>query len=272
MSLLRLLQDIGRGYKKDDCPQHAAVISFYSIFSLIPLAMLAITILTMFVGHIDEILAKLSPLVESVLPNARDAMHEIFARVISKRQQISFFSASILIIVSSFLVSSLERALDSVFRIEKRRNFFHSKLLAVGFVFVFILLFAAPGIINLVQEAIMASGIWGFDAAWTISTQPVFFMIAFVAFLVAVIVIPHHKVMVRYALCGGVAFTLLTGIARLIFRYYISISWSRYDFIYDSLSVLIILMLWVYYVVSIFLLCAEFVARLQESANASSSG
>jgi membrane protein len=177
---------------------------------------------------------------------------------------VSLISAGALIVIASFLVSALERALDRVFRAEKKRNYFHSKIVAVGFLFVFILLFAAPGVIGFVQGSLLKAGLMNKATDFVISGDMFFFFVAFCAFLLSTTFIPNHKVFMRYTFIGAIAFTVLTGAARLVFREYIAASWNRYNLIYDSLTVLIVMIIWVYYVANIYLLSAELVARLQE--------
>jgi len=183
---------------------------------------------------------------------------------VAKRQGVSLVSAGMLVVLASFLVSALERALDRVFRTEKKRNYFHSKVLALGFVFIFVLLFATPGLLHLAQQGLSLLGFPYFKADF-LSGNAFFFFVAFSAFFLAVTVIPHRKVYMRFVVWGSLAFTLLTGVVRLFFRYYIYFYWGRYNFIYGSLTVLIVLIVWIFYLVNIFLLCAELVARLQDN-------
>lgn len=262
--LYKLFSSVIQGYRKDDCSQFAAVISFYAIFSMLPLALIAVAVFAYFLGSSADLVARFQLLMESVMPTAVDELFKIIRTALEKKQRVSLISSGILVLVASFLVSALERALDRVFRAERKRNFFHSKIVAVGFVFVFILLFAAPGVIQLAQTGLVETGLVKRTSLFNMSGDVFFFFVAFAAFFLSTTFIPNQKVYMRYTFFGAIAFTLLTGVARLIFREYIAASWNRYDLIYDSLTVLIVLIVWIYYLANIFLLSAELVARLQE--------
>ncbi len=259
-----LLKAVLKGYRDDDCNQSASVISFYAIFSMLPLAMITVAILAYLVGYSGDLVARFEALIQSVIPTAAGDLFQVMHAALAKKQRVSLISAGILIVIASFMVSALERALDRVFRTEKKRNFFHSKILAVGFLFVFILLFATPGILHLFQITLVKAKLLAPAAVFSMSGDLFFFFVAFGAFFFGTTVIPNRKVYMRYSFIGAIVFTVLTGVARLIFREYIVASWDRYDVIYGSLTVMIVLMVWVYYLANIFLLSAELVARLQE--------
>lgn len=262
--IYELLKAVAKGYLKDDCSEFAAVISFYAIFSLLPLTLITVSVMAYLLGTSSDLIVRFQALIEGVIPAAADELFLIMKSALEKKQRMSLISAGILIVVASFLFTSLEHALDRVFRAAKKRNFLHSRVVAIGFIFVFILLFAAPGIVSFVQSSLLETGLIKKKMTFVMSGDVFFFFVAFGAFFLSTTFIPHPKVFMRYALVGAVFFTFLTGVARLVFREYIELSWSRYDFIYDSLTVLIVLIIWIYYIANIFLLSAELVARLQE--------
>lgn len=262
--MIIFFRDVFLGYRRDDCLNFSAVISFYAIFSVLPIAMISVSLLATFLGSSADLLLRFQTIVDSLVPGASDDFIRIVNAMIERKQRFSFISAGILVLIASFLFTALERALDRVFRTVKSRNFFHSRIVAVGFIFVFILLFAVPGFLRLARELLAA--VPGFQEVipHIMSGDTFFFFVAFAAFLLSVTLIPNHKVYLRYAFFGGVAFTALTGIARILFKMYIVASWSRYNLIYGSLTLLIVLTVWIYYLSNIYLLCAQIVARLQE--------
>ncbi len=260
----QLFVDVIMGYHKDDCYNFAAVISFYAIFSLLPLAMIIISVLAYLLGSSSELIGRFQAIFDSVMPTVANELMLVVKSAVDKKQRFSYISAAMLFLVASFLVTSLETALDRVFRTEKKRNFFHSRIVAIGFIFVFILLFAAPGVIALLQDVLIRGGLMNKTEVITVSGNLFFFFIAFGGFFLSTTVIPNKKVYMRFSFLGALIFTVLTGVARLLFRQYIGVTWSRYDLIYGSVTVMIVILLWVYYMASIYLLSSEFVARIQE--------
>lgn len=259
-----LIKSVIVGYRRDDCLNFAAIISFYAIFSLLPIAMLAVTLFGYFLGSSVELVTRLESVLQAVVPQVSQDVLQIIQTSLDNTGRFGLIGTIILIVLASFLATALERALDRVFRIERARNFFHSRIVGIGMMCIFIALFAAPGILPVLSAALSRYGLPHQDLMRLMSGDVLFFFVAFLAFLASVTIIPNHKVYFRYAFIGAIAFTLLTGLARLMFRLYIIESWDRYNLIYNSLAVLIVIIVWIYYMANIYLICSEMVARLQE--------
>ena len=119
----QFVKSVIHGYRKDDCSNFAAVISFYAIFSMLPLAMIAVAFVSSVLGSAVELVARFQFLLEGVLPAAAEELFLVIQTALEKRQRVSVISTGILIVLASFLVSAMERALDRVFRTEKKREF-----------------------------------------------------------------------------------------------------------------------------------------------------
>lgn len=259
-----LIKSVVVGYRQDDCLNFAAIISFYAIFSLLPLAMLTVALFAYFLGSSTELVMRMESLLQTVVPQVSKEVLQIFQTSLDNTGRFGLIGTVVIIVLASFLVTALERALDRVFRIERARNFFHSRIVGVGVMCVFILLFAIPGILPVLSGALTRYGISDQGLMRFMSGDVLFFFVAFLAFLSSVTIIPNHKVYFRYSFVGAIVFTFLTGLARLLFRLYIIESWDRYNLIYNSLAVLIVIIVWIYYMANIYLICSELVARLQE--------
>ena len=254
------------GFRRDDCFNFAAVISFYAVFSVLPIVMTGVGLLAFALGSSGDFLGRFELILDGLVPGASRILLEIVQTVLRQKEQFSFISIGILILIASLLFTALERSLDRVFRTSKSRNFFHSRIIAIGFIFLFILLFAAPGLLGLVQKLLVFVPEVRDTIPRLLAGDRLFFFVAFMAFILSVTVIPNHKVLLRYSAVGGIFFTVLTGLARWLFRWYVVASWSRYNLIYGSLTFLIILMVWIFYLANIYLMSAQVVARLQEKS------
>lgn len=259
-----LLKSVFVGYQRDDCINHAAVISFYAIFSLLPLAMLTVAVFAYFLGSSSELITHLQDVLQTVVPQMSEDVFRIFKTSMANTGRFGLIGTVVIIVLASFLVTALEGALDRVFRTESARNFFHSRIVGAGVIGIFILLFALPGLLPVMSGILQRYGFGEPLLARLMSGDVLFFLVAFMAFLMSVTIIPNHKVYFRYSFVGAICFTTLTGAARLLFRLYIAESWDRYNLIYNSLTVLIVIIVWIYYMANIYLVCAELVARLQE--------
>lgn len=261
---LSFWRDVLVSFYRDDCFNLSAVIAFFAILSAIPLTIIAISLMAHVLGAYADLMVRLRELAETLLPGLDENFVRIAGEVTERKGQMSTVSVGMLLILSSVLFTSLEKALDRVFRTEKHRNFFHSRLVAIGFIFLSIALLCVPGLIKLLQE--VSAPLLGekYFLPPIFTGDKFFYFVTFGSFVLSVVIIPRHKVQFRFALVGAMSFTLLAILARIIFHSYISFSWSRYNLVYGSLTALIALVLWIYYLVNIYLLCAEIVARLQE--------
>ena len=88
-------------------------------------------------------------------------------------------------------------------------------------------------------------------------------MVSFLAYVITVVVVPNQKVYVRYAFVGGVIFSLGLAAARFAFRWYLVTAIERYNLIYGSLTAVVLMIMWIYYLSLVFLFSAELVAALQ---------
>lgn len=255
-----------RSFVQDDCLNLAAVISFYAIFSMIPLTMIALALMAYLVGtSLPGVMQEVTGVLSSILPQATAGIMQNITSVMQRKAHLGWMGIAFMVVIASLLFSSLEKALDKVFQSVHRRNFLHSRLVAISLILVVAFLFFIPA---LIRPAISFFETYSRGMATVLArilTADTFFLIlAFLSFSLFVTVIPTHKVHFRYSLFGAFLFTVLTGLARWLFRMYIFTSWSRYNVIYGSLTALIVIMVWVYYFANIFLLSAEVVARLQE--------
>ena len=76
--------------------------------------------------------------------------------------------------------------------------------------------------------------------------------------------VPKERVSYRYAFFGALVFSSLLWVAKTLFHAYILFSFKRLSFLYGSLTALILLMSWIYYLSAVFIFCARFVGVLQE--------
>lgn len=79
------------------------------------------------------------------------------------------------------------------------------------------------------------------------------------------LVLPQKQVLVRQALLGALATTLLLEAGKHIFTYYAMLQVSQFGVIYGSLTAVVIFLLWVFYAASIFLFGAEIVRNLENT-------
>jgi membrane protein len=247
---------------KNDVFVYAASISFCALISIIPLAMLMVSAAGYVLGSSDEVFNQLVKGFSDFIPWGREVFLANLQSMMEKKSHLGLIGAGFLIFLASLLVSSIELPFDKIFRIDKSRNFFHSRLLAVGMIFLVTLLLFVPTVATIVQVTLERFGIY-IPLAELVTSKFYFFMVLFISYVMIIVIIPNKKVYLRYALVGGVVFSVGIGITKYIFQYYLTFSMTRYDIIYGSLNAVILAVVWIYYMSLVLLLSAEFVSEIQ---------
>lgn len=263
----RVLRAAFANFIKDEVFHLSAGLSFFGLLSLIPLTVILIAVFGHVLGYSEEMFQQLAQWIHDVLPSVSEAVIAFLRTIIDYRVTGSWTGLIILAIASSMLFTSIERTLDIVLKTKNRRTFFHSHVFSIGMVFLFALLFFIPIAIAAVQSLVQQLGI-NWEAA-NLVRGPLFFTAAHaLAFIVIVRVVPKEKLAFPHLCRGALLFSCLALFARWMFHQYMVYAFDRYHVIYGSLSALVILVLWLYYLSAVFLYCVEVVKVLKHEAAA----
>lgn len=258
----RWVPKVVQNYFKHDGFYLATHISFCALLSLIPLILISVAIVGFLLGSSHDVYDQLVAAISDLLPKGKSIITHSLKEVVGQPHSFGLLGIGILIFIATLLFGAIERALDVVFEATKSRNFFHSRLLAVSLTGIISLFFFLPSTADLLTKGLTRYG-FHFPLGDYIR-GPLFFLIfAFFAFVLVVKIIPNHTIRLRYASIGGLIFAVSILVAKQIFRWYMLRAFDNYNLIYGSLTALVILLLWIYYVSNILLLSAEIVALLQ---------
>ena len=259
---MRIVGNIIRSFFRDDCLNIAANISFCAQLSIIPMAMMVVSIIGFFLGGSEYVFQQIVALTQDLFPVSRELLVSNLHAIMDQRSSLGLVGVGMLVFISTILMASIERSLDIVFKIEKGRNFLHSRLLGIAVIFLVTCLFFLPTMMQILEGAFSR---YGFDfplsGAW--AGKLFFLLVAFIAYILTVVIIPNKKVYIRYAALGGMIFALGITITKFIFKWYMVFALQRYNLIYGSLTAAVLMVIWIYYLVVVMLLATEVVAELQ---------
>ncbi len=261
--VIKFILRIIKSFFKDDCFNFAANISFYALLAVIPIGLLMVSIAGYFLGASHEAFQRIVEVATDVLPVGRDVFVANLQSILDQRTSLGVYGVLFLVFISTILVASVERALDQVFSTPSRRNFFHSRMLGIALIFWVTLLFSLPTMAR-VLEGLLAHYGFHFPLSDLMTGRIYFFLVAFLAYLMMIVVVPNRKVYIRYALIGGFLFSFGIGVAKFLFSSYMSFAVQRYNIIYGSLTAVVLPVVWIYYLSVLMLLTAEIVAAFQE--------
>lgn len=265
-----------RGFYRDDCHIMAAAIAFYAILSLLPFLLLLMSISGFVLNDVahqyasrQELFAHISSYVRAVVPFLGDDVMQRLAGVVSNRGTYGITGLVILFITAGLVFRTLELAFARVFKTKQHRSMVVSQLLIVVFVLALGLLFLGVHYFGVLSSTFYSARDANFSQRWdqflsahAVLRLMVTLVTATTVFVILLKYFSRERVGTRFALAGGLLFSLLWILAIRVFGYYLT-HVARFSLLYGSLATLAIIVVWIFYSACILLLCAEFTNALQ---------
>jgi membrane protein len=272
VSIVAAIRAAAGQFYADGCPTLAAAISFYALLSLIPVLFLVIALAGYVIGSSQDTYQAVMQWVREFIPHLSDDFTRNLEWVVQNRGRLSWLGLGSLTIAASLVFQATEFALDRVFAVDRRRGFWHSRLLSLcivvgmGLVLLFsfyvgILIHALradPNLAPLSHDLLLPLA-RGLGVQYLTSVA-----LVVGAFTLSLRVFPHAFVGWREALTGGCIGAALWEIGRRIFLWYLA-NLAQFYVVYGSLGALVAVMVWIYMSATIFLFAAEIVAALQHN-------
>jgi membrane protein len=264
MYYLKTLGSSFKSFFSHECFHLAASIAYFLIVSLVPLGLLVVALFGHMLGANQELYNFLLSKLINFFPSVTSGITNELRHVITYKG-ISFITFIIYSFFALQLFYSIERAMDIIFSVPKKRHFLFSLLwtiLIVTLVIAFWLLsFTVSSVAGLIFKF---PDIFGVGLKYK-----AVFLIRFVAPFVVVLltftavykIVPHVRVHTRHAFAGALLLTVLWEMAKHLFTWFVQ-NLAYVGTIYGSLTTFILFLLWMYYLSCIFLLGGEFVNSL----------
>ena len=194
--------------------------------------------------------------------------------MITNREAYGITGLVILLITSGLVFRTLELAFARIFKTGRHRSMVASQLLFVVFLGALGLLFLGVHYLGVLSSSFYSARDVAFNERFSqfLSEHVVLrFMVTIVtASLVFIVLLKYfskERVRLKFALAGGLLFSLMWMLAIQIFGYYLT-HVARFSLLYGSLATLAIIVVWIFYSACILLLCAEFTCVIQNMISA----
>ena len=261
--------------KQVDVIFNASAVTFNLFICAIPFTLILISI----IGYVLSIDAAYTELVRygtellpdityeqtnSVTVESERIVQALLAPLIQGRNVLGITGIIIMLLFTQSLFHSLKLVLFNVFDIQKRShplksilaNFLGLGLLVTVFLF-FSLLVSFVSLFDLRTIAVPLTEIviellWVYEVLDILLPLLFTYMLAFVIFRF----MSEREISISDALQGAALFTVLFESAKLLLSLYLSYAMSRYEFVYQGYTVIIVLALWVFYLSILFVLSA----------------
>jgi membrane protein len=254
---------------KDGGVMLAGSLSYFFIMAIIPFCLFLVALFGYFIGENQAFLKFFSAKLTGLFPSITYKITEELKKLISYRG-LGTFTFILYGLLSFQLLSSLETAVNTVFKIRARRPFPVSlvrSLFIVTLIFIVISVsFGATSAISILKAVkevfpdIRVGKISGFLIVYLVP-----FMLTLLIVAIMYKFLPLSKVQFRNALAGSTFTTIFHEAAKHLFTFYV-VKVVHLGAIYGPLSVFVIFLLWVFYSSCIFLIGAEVVHNLQAPA------
>jgi len=244
----------------------AASISYFSMMAVLPFCLFLIAIFTYFLGHDEAFFNFFTAKLLNFFPKAAQQIARELRDALSYRG-IGTFTFIAYGLMSYQLYSSLESAINVVFKVKDKRSFISHLLISLFLITLliifFLLSFGASSTISVLNTfkndipGLQIHVITSFIIKYIVP-----FILAFVTISTLYIILPKRRIRWRNALAGALFATVFHEGAKHIFTFYV-VKVVKLGTVYGPLSAFIIVLLWGFYSSCIFLIGAETVHNLE---------
>lgn len=276
-----LFIDAGIKYSKDNCPRFAAALSYYTVFSLAPLLIIMVAILSL---YYDGSVTAREQLVSFVEGLANPQIGEIINRVIISATapvQSAFASA---IAIITFLIGAtkvlveLRVILNTIWGFAQKDEededdltIFHHivRIVLVRLFTILILLVISFALLGILLVSTYFSVMNSWLAANTGDTFPIsqvlipLFTIGIctLLFYITMLILPAHRPPKGAVLFGAFIAAIVFNLGKTLLSIYLARAAAAS--VYGAASSLVVLMLWIYFSASVFLYGAQLAATIR---------
>lgn len=249
-----------------NCHLIASSISFYTLFAIFPLILLATSILGFILGTNDTSeLADFSVNLAKFLPVSKDFISDTIYGISIDRPLSGTFGVVALAWASTSVFATIRKGINITWGINKTRNIIQEKLIdfmlvvIVSILLIFGLL-SGPILsiaIELIRYFLPDSEIFT-QIFWNISSKVIFPTMSFLTILFLYTYIPYTKINIKEIIPFALLTAFVFNLGNFAFIEYLKIS-THYNLVYGSIAGILALLTWVY-ISSLILLFGSFLS------------
>jgi membrane protein len=260
-----MIKEAVQEFLTDNCTHLAAAISYYMLLSLFPLALAAISILSL-VSRSPNAEARVVDAITAVLPLSRDLVLAAIADFSPGVGAAGAIATIGLIWAGMAVFNAIRKSLNTAWGIKTPRPFLRERLIELvmmlgfaAFLFVSVGVTTAFTIIRDASIHVFGERFLNGGFVWQAVVIAASTVLAFVGFLFLYKFVPNTKVRWRHVWVGAIIAAVLFEITKNIFVWFVG-EFATYNLVYGSIGTLIALMSWTYISAVIMLFCAKVIS------------
>ena len=231
-------------------PQLAAAVSYYALFSLFPLSLAIIFVLSFFLG--PDSISNLAQSAAEQAPISSETVRDALTNTLSSRSIAGLAGFIGLLWAGTAVFGAIRKGVNATWGITKPRPFFQERLIDISLmagatVLLLVSISSTAVLINLkeILEFVTRETQVNSDFLWDWLGSLIPPVLSFIVFISIYWFLPNTKVKIIEALPGAIAATVTFEILKGIFVWYVSGN-SLYSTIYGSIGSIVALLMWVY--------------------------
>jgi membrane protein len=264
--LLVLFRHASAKFSADQATSMAATISYYVLFSIVPLTIFAVSVFGFLTTNSDLQQRVVNGIVDSA-PLEKSQGKDLVTNTLESVRRVSG-PLSVLSLITmgwaaSLMFSAVRRSLDTVWRAERPRPFVQQKLVDFGMMlglgFVLLLSVTSTGLLRAAPAAgapFLGPLSESSSFSWLAASVLLPAVFSFLTFLGLYRWVPDTRVRVRDVWPGALFAAVLFEILKNGFAFYL-VHFNNYDVVYGSLGAIMVFLFWNYLTAVVLLFGAE---------------
>jgi membrane protein len=258
-------------FARDNCTQLAAAISYYVLFSIVPLAILAVSIAGLVLGS-QEVRNSITNHVLDAVPLSQTEGRSAVESAIDSVKRVSGPVAALGLVgtlwTASAVFASIRKSLNTVWGVEEHRPWAQAKLIDLAQVAVLgAMLLASLVLTGVLRAARHLSAAYVGPLAnrnplWGVPPIVLPALLTFATFALMYRIVPATRPRWRDALPGAMLATLLFEVLKDSFAFYVA-NFNNFDVVYGSLAGALFFLLYTFLSSNILLVGAEFTRTME---------
>ncbi len=226
----------------------AASLSFYTIFAIIPLFLVGLSIFPILPGFEDSYLKIKELFFSVVIPTHQEHIAKYFEEFLQNATKIGIIGLVVIVFVLMLFFESYDYAVNRIFR-TKPRKFISSLPIYWTFITLGPLALALYiYLINMTKETLQCWSCGWLDSIFIVLPYCLTWMCIFTVYLFS----PNTKVGYRPALISSFVVSVVWYLSKMLFSFYVIYN-KVYLSLYGSFSAVIFFLLWIYLSWTVFL-------------------
>jgi membrane protein len=247
-------------------PHLAAAISFYALFSLFPLVLALITVLSFVLGS-PASKAQLAQQIGDLVPVSEELVVQTISTVVGSRNISGVIAIVALLWATTAVFGAIRKGINTTWGIRQTRPFLQERAidfsLAIGAGLLFLISISSTAALSFFRElaillypATVVDGIFAWDQVAAVIPPT----LSLITFIVLYWFLPNTRVRIRHVWPVAILATVAFEVVKNGFVFFVQ-NYSDYNIVYGTIGAVFALLMWIYVSAIILLFCALLVSR-----------